>query len=696
MLFLKKVAVRLIIAFGVLLFGDKILKVKNEEALLAKHILREMLISIFRMIPINRKKFIFESHRGLSYSCNPKYIYEYLSKEFPEGDYIWCAQHPGDNFPNKVVKRGGLKYLYHFATAKFLIHNAEFSDNIKVRKNQVYINTQHGTPMKLMGIDWKNGPKATKSKKYSKSNRWTYLINQNEYQKEIFDRVFRYEGKSEVLGYPRTDTLNHNNNDEYISKLKCELGIPNDKKVILYAPTWRDSKENNVDDNTTLQLDLARLKEEFSETHVVLCRMHHLIVNSISESVIDSEFVFDMSDASVDTQDLLLCSDMLISDYSSLIFDYAILERPIIFYMYDLDSYLVNRGLYLTVDELPGPICMTTVDVVEAIKKNDFDMDNIIRFKERFCSHDDGNACLRVFEIIKKELKDDTLSSRLIRVMKAIRFQERRKETVGKRSFYNIFLKYPFDFWFLKGSYIKDESIEFERFITNRQGKYKKAVILGNAACLSELKDTTYSNIMKDDDIITIGLNRSVYNYQSDVVLWSDLLTINDLVINRSVTLPATKVIHVRLKRNHLLKAKDDADFQALHQYWSKNKSFKNYPGQKLFMFRNILTAALHMCYKLNIKEIYLIGFGFENRDYFYQSALFKDSSQSYENINKEALDVNNGGYSTQDIVRESIESLTKESYDVYFNGDSGFLKSIKDIKKIDDLNEIISKPSHS
>ena len=194
-----------------------------------------------------------------------------------------------------------------------------------------------------------------------------------------------------------------------MAEIKGELGIPADKKVILYAPTWRDDEfYGSGQYKFTLQLDLKKMQQELGDEYVVVLRMHYFIVDSLDLS----EFTGFAFNGSVynDIARLYLISDILITDYSSVFFDYANLRRPMLFFTYDLDKYRgVLRGFYIDVEEeLPGPMLFTTEEIVDAIRdlpaleskyKEKYDV-----FYERYCGWEDGTSSKKVVEAVFKEI----------------------------------------------------------------------------------------------------------------------------------------------------------------------------------------------------------------------------------------------------------------------------------------------------
>lgn len=368
----------------------------------------------FKLFPINKKLIVFESHRGLSYSCNPKYIYEELLQYTSNYVCVWSLQDTNTAIKGDAIKvtRFSLKYYFYLATAQYWINNGEFGRKVVRRKGTTYINTQHGTPLKKMGVDIPY--LSHKKRMFDKSKKWDYLISPNAYTTEIWRRAYRFSGEILETGYPRNDIFYRDNKIESIRRLKERLGLSLNKKVILYAPTYRDSfvRSNGKADTVGFELkpDLNLLHEKLSGEYVLVIRLHHLIsqenyfdLEGISQNG-DSGFFRDFSAAAYDAQELCLVSDILITDYSSIMFDYANLRRPILFYTYDMEDYQNDiRGLYLNFNKIaPGPILKNTEELVDAIinieiLKNEY-WEKLNAFYNKFCYLDEGISAQRIVE----------------------------------------------------------------------------------------------------------------------------------------------------------------------------------------------------------------------------------------------------------------------------------------------------------
>ncbi len=348
-----------------------------------------------------------ESFFGKNYSDSPKYVYEYLQKNYP-GKYrfIWVIDKKDTKIPYKhtKVKRFSLRYLYYLARCKYYIFNSRQPVWIKKRKGNVFLQTWHGTPLKKLVFDLEDINSATpryKKQTYKQSRSWDYLIAANQFSSDIFHRCFMYNKVMLETGYPRNDIMHWDNKDEIAATLKEKLGIPKGKKTILYAPTWRDDEYYTKGQyKFSLKLDLQLMKERMGNEYVVLLRTHYFIADSLDVTGLEG-FAFNFSKYD-DISELYLISDYLITDYSSVFFDYANLRRPMFFYMYDLEKYRdVLRGFYIDIEEeLPGPILLTTQELIDSIKNIDKLLPQYQKkydaFYEKFCSWEDGQASRKV------------------------------------------------------------------------------------------------------------------------------------------------------------------------------------------------------------------------------------------------------------------------------------------------------------
>ncbi len=376
------------------------------------------LYGVLRKLPVNNNLIIFESNVGRNYSGNPRYIYEEMVKQGIDKKltFVWILEDPETEIPGITikVKRSRLKYYYYLARAKIWIFDTRDPSHIIKRKQVYYIQTWHGTPLKKLGMDLddvfmagKGDIKTYKKNMFHDTRKWDFLLSQNEYSTEVFKRAFAFSNEESkeiwTYGYPRNDVLTTKNTNESINKIKEELNIPNDKKVLLYAPTWRDNefhKRSTYKFVTAMDFDL--LKEKLSKDYVIIVKYHYLVVENIDWSKYEG-FVYTYGPEK-DIADLYLVSDMLITDYSSVMFDYSILNRPMFFFMYDLEAYRDElRGFYFDIlKELPGPLSKTTEDLINDIMMYDKSLyqEKYRAFQNKYNKYDDGKASQRVVERI--------------------------------------------------------------------------------------------------------------------------------------------------------------------------------------------------------------------------------------------------------------------------------------------------------
>ncbi|WP_353423158.1 CDP-glycerol:glycerophosphate glycerophosphotransferase [Staphylococcus xylosus] len=371
---------------------------------------------------VSQQTVVFESFGGSSYNDSPKYIYEYMKSHYPNFHYYWVFRDTKNiDIPEgvKPIQKQSAAYYDIYKKAHVWVSNARLPLFIKKKSNQLYIQVWHGTPLKFLANDMTvvrmpNTTTATYKKYfYESTRRWDYLVSPNAYSTTIFQSAF-WMARNQILeiGYPRNDLLiNHQHDQELHRKIKDKLGIPSDKKVILYAPTWRDdeySTENKYISN--LKLDINQLRNRLGDTYIVLFRMHYLISNELDLSQY-TNFAIDVSKYN-DISELYLISDCLITDYSSVMFDFGILKRPQIFYAYDMEKYSTDlRGFYFDyLNDLPGPIYTNTEDLIaglENIKQiEQHYQPKINQFYNRFCVIENGKASQHLGDLIANRIQN--------------------------------------------------------------------------------------------------------------------------------------------------------------------------------------------------------------------------------------------------------------------------------------------------
>ncbi|MFT8317897.1 MAG: CDP-glycerol glycerophosphotransferase family protein [Sporolactobacillus sp.] len=366
---------------------------------------------IMAHFPVKKNLVMFESFFGRQYSCNPRGIYEYMRENCPDYQLIWSANPKYTDIfeAHQVpyVKRFSLKWLFLMTRANYWVINVRLPLWMAKPKHTTYLETWHGTPLKRLALDMDEvHMPGTNTEKYkqnflTETSRWDYLISPNAYSSEIFARAFGFNNEMVESGYPRNDFLYQFNNKEAIDKIKEQYGLPLDKKIILYAPTWRDNQFYGKGRyKFELDLDLQEMQQELGEDYIVLMRMHYLIADHLDLSEYEG-FAYDYS-RHEDIRELYLISDILMTDYSSVFFDYANLKRPMIFFTYDIEDYRDNlRGFYFDFEKMaPGPLVMTTTGVIQAVRSIEASgfavSENFEPFYHKFCSLEDGHSSEKV------------------------------------------------------------------------------------------------------------------------------------------------------------------------------------------------------------------------------------------------------------------------------------------------------------
>ena len=365
-----------------------------------KMLLRSMLktacVAVYRfmniVIPVKKNRIVIASSLGKSYSGNPKALYETIMLHGLDKVYecIWFYEKNRFDIPgnNIQVKYGRFRYLYYMATASFWIFDSRCPMFIRKRKKVSYLQTWHGTPLKKLALDMDNvymaGEKSIEEYKdnFKKNvSSWDYLISQNPFSTEVFKRAFCYKGEMLETGYPRNDVLFVKNNSEDIAELKRKFNIPDNKRVMLYAPTWRDDEASGIGRyHFSGALDMDKMYAQFGKDSVMIIKYHYLVEDNTDWSVYgDFVRVFDQS---VDISYLYLISDILITDYSSVMFDYSILGRPMYFYCYDIEKYKnILRGFYFDFENMsPGPVSKTTEELI-----SDIEGERFREYEEQYC-----------------------------------------------------------------------------------------------------------------------------------------------------------------------------------------------------------------------------------------------------------------------------------------------------------------------
>lgn len=357
--------------------------------------------------PIRPKDILFESNLGLSVDCNPLAIYRHIRDNEPkEYTFYWAvddqAAVPTDVWqdPNTIiVRKNSSRYVKLLATAGYLVNNSTFPTYYVRRDDQQYLMTWHGTPFKTLG---KDQPELLGHSNMTRNLlQASIVLHPNSHTKntlmETCDVVDLATAKSVITGYPRNDALI---GSAVTSNPRSE------KPFVLYAPTWKSDAD--LSNQASAVAEVVSAFE--AHGYEVAVRAHHYVELELAEVAPDVSTV----PRDIPTNDLLPQVDVLVTDYSSIYFDFATLRRPIIFYVPDWDEYTSTRGAYFAEDHLPGLVCRTPARLKEAIALLDSkppEARPTESFIKEFAPLDDGQASVRAARLLLRSSSEDTTNS---------------------------------------------------------------------------------------------------------------------------------------------------------------------------------------------------------------------------------------------------------------------------------------------
>ncbi|CAM5217405.1 CDP-glycerol glycerophosphotransferase family protein [Alishewanella longhuensis] len=363
-------------------------------------------------LPIKQQCIVYESFNGNGMSCNPYGLFVSMLADKAYANYlhVWVIN-DFSRIPEEYrahtniifVPKASDLYLRYIACAKYLINNSGLPPYFSTRPEQKYLATWHGTPLKTLGKEQKY--KFFDHKRTQRNFlQATHLITPNPHTTNItlnsYDLIPLFNGKLAETGYPRIDrTLNLTQQQK--QQLKTKLGLDHTSPIVLYAPTWRGTLTDVRFDTERLSSDMARLSGLSCQ---LLFRGHSLMEALLTETHFTGKVVPEW----LDSNELLALVDVLITDYSSIFFDYLPLQKPIIYYAYDLEEYEQERGLYFAMHEMPGSICRDIEQVALALESAlklglGNDTAKYAVAKQRFCPHEDGQAAEKVIDFFMRD-----------------------------------------------------------------------------------------------------------------------------------------------------------------------------------------------------------------------------------------------------------------------------------------------------
>ncbi|WP_406477109.1 CDP-glycerol glycerophosphotransferase family protein [Streptomyces sp. NBC_01615] len=324
---------------------------------------------VFSRLPVRKGLVVFESHLGRQYSDSPRAIYEEMRRQGLEFEAVWAYAGGPEGFPSDatLVRRWSVPYLKALAQAEFWVDNQSYPLKLTKRPQTTYLQTWHGSALKRMGFDepeWKVKSRAEQAEQQRNLDRFDRFLIRSEHDVRTLARAFRLQERTLLrVGYPRNDALVRAREREESTgrrergPLAAELGIPEGKQILLYAPTFRQ-RGGAGQRRFELPFDVERFADTFGDRYVLLVRSHYLnhvvLPPSVRGRVVDVTAHHDMTP-------LLALADGLITDYSSVMFDYALLDRPMFFFAYDYEEYVhEGRGTYFDLlERAPGPVVRT-------------------------------------------------------------------------------------------------------------------------------------------------------------------------------------------------------------------------------------------------------------------------------------------------------------------------------------------------
>ncbi|WP_344858212.1 CDP-glycerol glycerophosphotransferase family protein [Planomonospora alba] len=353
---------------------------------------------------------VYVAYDGRQYEGNVRAVYEERVRRGDDREHVWVVKDGafappgarelgfGSGITPTVVRAGSREHYEVLARSRHVVTNGFLPPWFRAREDQVVVQTWHGSPLKRMGNDLPHMSRDPRPPAWHRQaaevRGWDLLVSQSPWATPILRRAFGYQGEVLESGFPRNDVLSSPDRRELAARVRARLGVPEDVKLVLYAPTFRDYDRKS----NSIRFDLEKARRAMGPGHRFLVRFHSMQAapNVPRDLALDVTTYPDMAD-------LLLVADVLITDYSSAMFDFAATGRPVLLFTYDLSRYSAKRGLYLDLAaEAPGPLLSTGAEVVEALR----DIDAVAaehaerreRFRLTYAPRDDGKATARLVD----------------------------------------------------------------------------------------------------------------------------------------------------------------------------------------------------------------------------------------------------------------------------------------------------------
>ncbi|MEO5878337.1 MAG: CDP-glycerol glycerophosphotransferase family protein, partial [Streptosporangiaceae bacterium] len=361
--------------------------------------------TVLRRLPIRRGTVVFESHLGKQYSDSPRAIYEHLRATGVPMRPVWSyAGLSADGFPveARLVRRDSWAYYRALAQAEFWIDNQGFPAEAVKRPGTTYIQTWHGSAFKRMGLhepSMQLAPRAARARLARMVDRFDCFLVRSEHDVHTLAQGLGVRAELLPVGYPRNDALVTGGNPAKLDQMRRELGLTDGRRALLYAPTFRPGPGGRAQP-LQLPFDPERFVRELGHKYRLLVRAHYLSAQPGLTTPCGT--ILDVSEFD-DVTSLLLVSDALITDYSSIMFDFALLDRPMVFHAPDLENYARDRGSYFDLAErAPGPLTEDEDGLLETLAALEEQVEGYRpqrrRFVEDFGEFDSGTAAKAVAE----------------------------------------------------------------------------------------------------------------------------------------------------------------------------------------------------------------------------------------------------------------------------------------------------------
>lgn len=572
---------------------------------------------VCRILYITHDKMVFfESYHGKRCGDSVKAIYEAMvsDERFRDYTFVWAFSNPkeytelAENPHTIVVKKGSRDYFRYAAASRFWVNNVSIPDFLVPGKHQVYIETWHGTPLKRLGCDimTDSDPRQSKQRMHKryriKGRKVTHFLSPSPYYNEKISSAFGLKHQQKDLfvpcGYPRNDALFHYSKDE-IHQIRQKLGIKEGQKVILYTPTWRDTDfQSQGGFRYNARVDLEQVMNRLPDNFILLFRAHHQI--GLSEVIKNTSKILDVTHID-DINELYIISDLMITDYSSTMFDFSVLKRPMVFHMYDREEYENKiRGFYFDLNELPGPITRTEEELADAIREQlecfDYKKDTKYQaFHDKYNKWEDGQAAARAInECI--DIPPHKLGPWEHVILSC-------KKNINRLHIIYMIIRYNISGWFNKhGLFLNNNSRRLMQMKDSHKGE--RCFLIGNGPSLSP----DDLNLLKDE--YTFGTNmvykifdqtdwRPSFHCVSDSIYATKLR--DELYNNvKSPLFTIEKTYHKMTKRT--------LDTTYVHTIASERYKVKGNIFAYCMVKATVLSLAAEFAFHMGFSEIYLLG----------------------------------------------------------------------------------------